>query len=403
MIYNKFGGPERGEYFLHRLERLYRQEPARLSSLRPNRYTYSLVLDAIAKSQTPSAAERAEDLLNAMLVSATSAAATEDNSGGGGGGVVVEPDTTVYNTVLNAWARSKSPQAVERAEGIMQTMRLRQREGLSTARPDIFTYNTMLNILARSARGYHGARKLVDQMEKNHRYHHNRRRRDNDKNNNNNDSDDAVAVAPNVVSYNILIKALADDVSVTNATEKALAILDAIRTISSDDEGVVDDDAPRPNRRRRLNCALDSVTYSSVLRVMSRDSSKEQPQYAEQAIALLHELEAAYDASNDPALAPNSILYTQVRCTCTMIVFVSYRSHDSLTVHMISDIGRPSVQSHEAEPVPNGRKRLSNEWKRGIDRAPSRAGPIIFATMPSSTRTRGRMLQGGPSKVTKCF
>jgi pentatricopeptide repeat protein len=315
MIYNKFGSPERGEYFLQRLEKLYRQQPVRFSSLRPNRYTYSLVLDAIAKSQTPSAAERAEDLLNAMLVSATSAAAENKEAGGGGGGVVVEPDTTVYNTVLNAWARSKAAQAVERAEGIMQTMHMRRREGLSNARPDIFTYNTMLNILARSARGFHGARKLVDQMEKNHRYHHNRRRRNDDNNNNNNYSDDVtVAVAPNVVSYNILIKALADDVSVTNATEKALAIVNAIRTISSDDEGGVDDDAPRTNRRRRLNCALDSVTYSSVLRVMSRDSSKEQPQYAEQAMALLHELEAAYDASNDPALAPNSISYTLVRC-----------------------------------------------------------------------------------------
>jgi hypothetical protein len=39
------------------------------SQLRPHRYTlsYSLVLDAIAKSQKPSAAERAEAMLNAIV------------------------------------------------------------------------------------------------------------------------------------------------------------------------------------------------------------------------------------------------------------------------------------------------------------------------------------------------
>jgi pentatricopeptide repeat protein len=282
MIYNKLGGLERCEYFLNRLEKMYQQGGQ--SRLRPNRYTYSLVLDAIAKSQKPSAAERAETLLNAMLAAAVV---------GGDGGQFCEPDTAVYNTVLNAWARSKSPQAAERAEGILQTLLKRRREGLSDARPDIVTYNTLLNILARSAKGYAGARKLLDQMEKNR---HRQNKYD----------DDGAAVAPNVISYNILIKALADDFSVSNATEKALAILEAIRKVSADDNVGVP-------RQSRSNCEIDCVTYSSVLKVISRESTKDQPHYAEKAIGLLQELEAAYDASNDPALAPNSIPYTLVR------------------------------------------------------------------------------------------
>jgi pentatricopeptide repeat protein len=95
-----------------------------------NTVCYNTVLDAWAKSGTPDAASNAEELLQRM-----------DALYRSGTNPHVRPDVISFSSVILAWARSNHPLAAERADALLR--RLEESEDPSI-RPDRICYNTVI-------------------------------------------------------------------------------------------------------------------------------------------------------------------------------------------------------------------------------------------------------------------
>lgn len=62
----------------------------------------------------------------------------------------LKPTSQTYNMVLNAWSKSKAPEAVSRAQKILQYMEQSYEEGNRGIKPDVVAYTTVMNIIAKS-------------------------------------------------------------------------------------------------------------------------------------------------------------------------------------------------------------------------------------------------------------
>jgi PPR repeat family/Pentatricopeptide repeat domain len=118
---------------------------------------FNTVLDAWAKSRGGrAAAERAEEILEWMDRLHKS------------GNQDVKVDTISFNAVLDAWARSGDRGAPRRAEQILAHMDELYRNGNSGVKPDRYTYNTLINVWAKSGERGSAARaeQVLSAMEK---------------------------------------------------------------------------------------------------------------------------------------------------------------------------------------------------------------------------------------------
>ena len=96
-------------------------------SIKPNKFSYTAVLDAYAFSTNRTdSAERAEELLYEMKSNSA-----EDSD--------LKPDVRSHNAVLNAFSRSRIPNAGDRADKI-----LREMEDESGLKPDAFSFNSVI-------------------------------------------------------------------------------------------------------------------------------------------------------------------------------------------------------------------------------------------------------------------
>ena len=114
----KRGLGEEAEAILKNLE-------AEAGSLTPNVHTYSLVLDAYAKSQNSTSLERAEQLMERMQ-----------------GSKSCQPDVKSYTALIQKYARSNVPLKAKRAQAVLHRM---TKEGTVGVRPTVVTYNAILN------------------------------------------------------------------------------------------------------------------------------------------------------------------------------------------------------------------------------------------------------------------
>lgn len=105
----------------------------------PNTRTYSSVIDAWSRSNHPTAAKRAQQILNEM-----------EQRYAQTGDVTVRPNTIAYSTVINAHARSRDMERKARsALGVLKKMESLYRSGENVeARPTIVSYNSVLNACA---------------------------------------------------------------------------------------------------------------------------------------------------------------------------------------------------------------------------------------------------------------
>ena len=108
----------------------------------PNVVTYTTVLDCWAKSNRHDAPLRAQAILQQMNEQVVGDDNDADNNNNNNNNIVT-PNTLSYNAVLNAWARSGRPEAVERVEELWQEMQARHIPA------DAVTYMTRINVWER--------------------------------------------------------------------------------------------------------------------------------------------------------------------------------------------------------------------------------------------------------------
>lgn len=91
----------------------------------PNSQSYTIVLDAYAKSQSLTSMERAEDIMQRMQSSSS-----------------CKPDVKSYTALIQKYARSNVPLKAKRAQAVLHSM---TKEGSRAIRPTVVTYNALLN------------------------------------------------------------------------------------------------------------------------------------------------------------------------------------------------------------------------------------------------------------------
>mmetsp|Transcript_35753 Transcript_35753/g.73088 ORF Transcript_35753/g.73088 Transcript_35753/m.73088 type:complete len:781 (-) Transcript_35753:45-2387(-) len=78
----------------------------------------------------------------------------------------VHPDVQSFNIVIDAWSKSKLPEAVSRAERLLDVMERRCRNDSLAAKPDSYTFTSVLDSIARSEHSFHRAEKVFHRIEK---------------------------------------------------------------------------------------------------------------------------------------------------------------------------------------------------------------------------------------------
>jgi pentatricopeptide repeat protein len=163
------GEMDKAESVLEQMEALY--DSGELED-RPNVISYSTVLDAFAKSKDDGAAERSESILRQMIdkgvspntisynsvidahvksrnVERAEALLKEMHDSFVQGNPDVKPTIRTYSVVLAGWSRTRSPQAGERGEQLLDLMESLAESG-ELEDPDIIVYNSVLHCWAKS-------------------------------------------------------------------------------------------------------------------------------------------------------------------------------------------------------------------------------------------------------------
>ena len=104
------------------------------SDLKPNIYSFNITLDALAKDEREGTTEAAEELLGRMERSN------------------VRPDRISYSSVINAWARSAGPDKAFRAAALVDAMLQRSESGDGgSVKPDAYVFTTLLTVCFQSS------------------------------------------------------------------------------------------------------------------------------------------------------------------------------------------------------------------------------------------------------------
>jgi pentatricopeptide repeat protein len=259
--------PERCKVILQRMEDLY---CSGRTELQPNTISFNTVLDCLAQSRTPTAAADAEHLLGYMDQLSKDEKLYRNTC---------RPDIQSFNAVLNAWARSRHPMAAVRAEAILQHMHQRYAAGNVTFPPDLPSFNTVLTAWSRSKNRTLAARNTESIL----------RRMEEDFANG-----CKMAVAPNTVSYNIVLSALAQS-NDPRAEDRALALFERMKERHA--QGIA-------------SCRPDCITYNTIIPLLCKQKTKRN--VVDIAMDLLSEVENVYRNTQDAAYKPNTRLYTSV-------------------------------------------------------------------------------------------
>jgi len=181
----------------------------------------------------------------------------------------VRPDVVAFTKVISAWARSRRPDAPDRAEALLSRMiDIANDEGREDVRPNTFTYNALINAFAR--RGLVAkAEEYLSKMQ-----------------------EVSTNVDADCITYNSVINAYASSRKAKKeGGQRALELFEEMKS----------DESIKP----------DSVTYGSVIKCLTNAGGKANAEKAEE---LLNELEELYENSDgaDESLAPNTIIYNSV-------------------------------------------------------------------------------------------
>jgi pentatricopeptide repeat protein len=105
------------------------------SEMRPSGWQYNLLIDVYSRSGD---GNRAEVVLRAMFDEYST------------GFEEAKPGICSFNTVLRAWSRAKDPDALKRAQGVLDVMKNSLEMEALNIKPDVITYNAILSACASS-------------------------------------------------------------------------------------------------------------------------------------------------------------------------------------------------------------------------------------------------------------
>jgi len=215
-------GASRAEQILLRLEDIvdaqYAADMASVASakatlsgttVQPTAHSYATVIHGWASSRGGrAAAERASAVLDRMLERAEAAEKTASGGRRRTRKAVVEPDTVIFNSVMNAWATSRDPQAGSKAMELLDQMKQLQAEKGYDTRPDVLSYNTVISAWSHSnhKNAVFQAEKTLQEMVTAHRR-------------------EPESPAPTTVTYNSLLHALSQS-QLDGASERAEKFLE---------------------------------------------------------------------------------------------------------------------------------------------------------------------------------
>ena len=258
--YAKIGDPEGAEAVSRRLEKLWEAGNAKV---KPNTILYNTVINAWAKSQGKGAAQRAEAILEHM--EQLHQQGHED----------VRPDVISYGAVINAWARSREKGAAQRAEAILNHMLKLDEGGREGCCPNTTCFTAVIDAWARSRDidAPRNAEALLEKMEQLH-------------------GQGYEDVRPDVISFNAVINAWAKSRDM-NAYEHAKRVFGQMQGMGQ---------AAEP----------DVLTYTSLINALSVSSV---PDKAEKAFNMLLEMETMTSKGNRD-VAPTSITFGAVMKAC---------------------------------------------------------------------------------------
>jgi pentatricopeptide repeat protein len=247
---------------------MYREyELSREKELRPNAKLFNMLLNAWSKSRSKNAPQRAEAILARMWDLCNIKKLN------------TKPDMVSYTCVVNCWAKSRLPTASQRAEELLRTMKiLSAQQGNEGLLPNSRTFNSVLNAFAQTGDA-EKVEALLEEM--NEEY-----------------SNGNSAARPDFVSYTIVLRAWSKSGSVA-APERAEAILARMWELFNSSKEDGSHWQTKPN----------AISYTTVLHcwALSRDEKG-----ADRAESLFQEMKRIASDEGDSDLAPNTMSYNAI-------------------------------------------------------------------------------------------
>lgn len=271
------GAASRAETILKRMEQLYND--GERDELRPNTISYNTVISAYARSGEVGSERRAERILRRMDRLSQERDEEENGDQQQLYSSSCKPDLISYNTVINAWSRSKNPDGPNRAEAILSHMEKQYQNGLSLIQPDVVSYTSCIAAWARRKTDItpdmpHRAQQILDKMDEAYKGGN-------------------LSAKPTVLSYNTVCNAWAKSRD-KDAARQVLAILNQMETMHTSGEMYV-----KP----------DIFTYTTCIDALAKEGTKET---TEKALQLLNTIEKRYNETLDTDIKPNVRTYTSV-------------------------------------------------------------------------------------------
>lgn len=186
----------------------------------------------------------------------------------------LQPNTVLLNSVMSTWVKSRTPQATQRTQELLEQMERTN----STYPPDLISYNTHIHALSLHAKrpGYaQRANDLLLQLEKKYKK-------------------GQLSFRPNLFTYNLVIDAW----SRAGDYDAAWSAVRVLRSLISSDQ------TPDP----------DTFSFNQVFSALSKSTK---PGAAALAEKLLGYMEDAYKLKMHPNAKPDVIGYTSVIVTLT--------------------------------------------------------------------------------------
>ena len=257
--YAKMGTLEavrRAEHLLQKMLAISQEESRR--DCRPDFVSYTCVMDAYARSKAPNAGFQAEALLDFMKRERVSAT------------------TICYNSAINCWAKSGHADSPERAENLLNRMKLEAKINPG-AKPNSVSFSSVMNCWAQSnlAGAAERAEAILNHLELLAR----NGKRD---------------MAPSAYSYSTVISAWAK----VGGVEPALSILNRVEEMHA---------------AGRSHVRTNFYFYNAAINAIAKSQNSRK---AEDAAALLHRMKLQYAKHGCSDLKPTAITYSSVLNAC---------------------------------------------------------------------------------------
>jgi len=215
----------------------------------PDIITYNTVLSAWSRCGKKNAAPQAEKIVKELIIEQQQETDFENVAK-----TPIVANRITFNTVLDAWSRSRLPGAAGRAEKLLKYMI--QSDNIEI-KPDIYSFTCVMNAWAKSKEEPHKAfhtRQLLDQLIETHQ-----------KALQNSDRRKARALQPTAIPYNTVLNACAFSALKTSQDEQREAIKIAVDTYK-DMSSLESRSGQKGNQRMVFR---DTVTYGLMLKAIA--------------------------------------------------------------------------------------------------------------------------------------